>query len=274
MMLHRVYQPSDQEPGIHPVFTPSDGLKWLRLDVGTLYANSPDLTIVHAEEETAIVILTGTVAVEAATQSWRHLGERDTVFEAPATTVYLPAGVSVRVTAESERAELAICRAPAKSGLATGAVIRPHEVEVVQRGQNLWQREVRNILTADVGPNTTSLVLGETINEPGQWSGYPPHKHDTDQAGLENVFEEVYYYRTDPEDGFGVQLHYAADEYPDQGYVVRNRDSFAIPRGYHPVVAQGGYRLYYLWFMAGPSGRRPVPFEDPRYRWVNHQSGK
>jgi 5-deoxy-glucuronate isomerase len=244
-------------------------LQWLRFDVATLSADQEGVSIVHATEETAIVILTGTVAVAAPDQDWAHLGERDSVFDAPATTVYLPAGVQVEIRAESERAELAICRAPVKSGSAAVAVIKPGDVEVVRRGQNLWQREVRNILTADVGPHATSLVLGETINEAGQWSGYPPHKHDADHADLENVFEEVYYYRTDPEDGFGVQLHYGADGYPDHGYIVRNRDSFAIPRGYHPVVAQGGYRLYYLWFMAGPSGRRPLPFEDPRYRWVN-----
>ena len=108
-------------------------------------------------------------------------------------------------------------------------------------------------------------MLGETINPPGNWSSYPPHKHDRHAPPEEVALEEVYYYRFKPEGGFGVQLIY--DDHDERAQVVRDGDVVAIPSGYHPVVAAPGYSLYYLWVMAG-EGRELAPFFDPRHVWV------
>ena len=268
-MLHRTYRPDAGTTGIQQVFAEGDPLCWLRFDVATLTDTASPLVVQDEAYETAVVILSGVVSVTVGDRTTPHVGGRGNVFEGPPATVYLPTGMSAELAAQSPRVELALCRAKAARANAEAAIIQPQDVQVLERGQKLWHRQIRNILTADVGPQAAALVLGETINDPGQWSGYPPHKHDTANPPHENIFEELYYYRTEPADGWAVQLHYGAPGFPEQGYLVRDRDSFAIPRGYHPVVAQGGYRVYYLWFMAGPSGRRPAPYEDPHSRWVN-----
>jgi 5-deoxy-glucuronate isomerase len=125
---------------------------------------------------------------------------------------------------------------------------------------------VRTIL----GPEHTAgrLLLGETINPPGNWSFYPPHKHDTQAPPREVKLEEVYYFHIDPPEGFGVQIRYGGGE---ECFTVRRGDTAAIKAGYHPVVAAPGYRLYYLWVMAG-EGRQMIPHLDPRYAWV--QTGR
>lgn len=268
-MLYYPYQPEWEEPGVHRVLPADQELVWLTLDLATVTPAGGMVDLGSPTLETAAVILSGILLLATPDGDWVRVGKRFSVFSGAGATVYIPAGQNAPVKADSDRVEIALCRGPARGRRQAVTVIPPGEVEVIRRGQGLWQREVRNILTDHVGPEIGSLVVGETINDPGQWSGYPPHKHDTDRGEDENVFEEVYYYRTDPDDGFGVQIHYGGRGQKDQGYLVRDRDSFAIPSGYHPVVAQGGYRLYYLWFMAGEHGRRPRPYEDPRYRWVN-----
>lgn len=267
-MLHRPYDRKWDAPGVHAVLGEGESLQWLRLDLANLVAGAPPVTVGHPTDEMAIVVLTGVLSLSIGDQHWEAVGGRQSVFDGPGWTIYLPSGTSAVVEAKSPRVELALGRAPGGGQYHSPDVVGPGQVEVLSRGQDHWKRQVRNILTLDRGPQVNALVLGETIHAAGEWSGYPPHKHDAKRPG-ETVFEEVYYYRLDPEDGFAIQAHYGAPGFPDQGYLVHNRDSFAIPRGYHPVVAQGGYRLYYLWFMAGPSGRRLEPYEDPRYRWVN-----
>ena len=112
-------------------------------------------------------------------------------------------------------------------------------------------------------------MLGETINPPGNWSSYPPHKHDRHAPPEEVALEEVYYYRFKPDGGFGVQLIY--DDRDERALIVRDGDVVAIPSGYHPVVAAPGYTLYYLWVMAG-EGRQLAPFFDARHAWVQEQA--
>jgi 5-deoxy-glucuronate isomerase len=118
------------------------------------------------------------------------------------------------------------------------------------------------------------LIVGETLNPPGNWSSSPPHKHDRHDPPHESNFEEVYLYRLEPRQGFGLQRVYDPDSSNgtavDHTYAVKHDDVVALPRGYHPVVAAPGYRLYYLWVLAG-DGRDPVWFEDPDHAWIHDQ---
>jgi 5-deoxy-glucuronate isomerase len=109
------------------------------------------------------------------------------------------------------------------------------------------------------------LLLGETINPPGAWSSYPPHKHDHEAPPEEVRLEEVYLFKVDPAGGFGVQVHYEAGV--EEAVVVRDDDVAVIRSGYHPVVGAPGYSLYYLWIMAG-DGRQMIPHFDPAHAWV------
>ena len=120
------------------------------------------------------------------------------------------------------------------------------------------------------------LLVGETFNAAGQWSSFPPHKHDGGDG--EPALEEVYYYRFDRPDGFGFQgLYEHADPERDgseRAVFLRHGAVVGIPRGYHPVCAAPGYRLYYLWALSTAAGtpRGLALYEDPAHRWL-HDAG-
>jgi 5-deoxy-glucuronate isomerase len=124
---------------------------------------------------------------------------------------------------------------------------------------------VRNIL-----PETEpaeSLLVVEVITPGGHWSSYPPHKHDTAEAGEETALEETYYHRLDPPQGFAFQRVYTDDRALDETVCVEDGDVVMVPRGYHPVGAPHGYDLYYLNVMAGPS-RHWIFRNDPAHDWI------
>ncbi len=143
--------------------------------------------------------------------------------------------------------------------------VAPADVVVHERGAPGWQRQVHDIAADNVRAH--ALIVGETFNEPGQWSSFPPHKHDGEDG--EPALEEVYYYRFDRPDGFGFQgLYEAGDE---RAVFLRHGAIVGIPRGYHPVCAAPGYRLYYLWALVG-NPRQLAMHEDPAHRWL-HERG-
>jgi 5-deoxy-glucuronate isomerase len=172
------------------------------------------------------------------------------------------------MAAVSLTARVAIASAPLGDEPATPPrIIRPADQDIAERGEGNWGRTVRTIL----GPQHAAgrLLVGETINPAGNWSSYPPHKHDTHEPPREVKLEEVYYFDFDPPEGFGVQIRY--DGSSEECFTVRRGDAAAIKAGYHPVVAAPGYQLYYLWLMAG-EGRQMIPYLDPRHAWV--QTGR
>jgi 5-deoxy-glucuronate isomerase len=216
-------------------------------------------------DETAVVVLAGTVEVAAGSRQLGRVGWRRDVFEAPGEAIYAPPGVTLRLTAAEGPASLAVVSTPVDgaSAPAEARIITPADQRIADVGEDNWQRTVRTIL----GPEHAAgrLLLGETINPPGNWSSYPPHKHDTHEPPREARLEEVYLFKVDPPGGFGVQLRYGPDG--ESARRVRDGDAVAIRSGYHPVVAAAGYRLYYLWAMAG-QGRQMIPYLDPAYAWV------
>ena len=216
-------------------------------------------------EETAVVILAGVVEVAAGSRPLGRAGGRRDVFEAPGDAIYAPPGVTVSVTAADGPASLAVVSAPVDGAAAPAQarIITAAGQRIADVGKNNWQRTVRTIL----GPEHQAgrLLLGETINPPGNWSSYPPHKHDTHEPPREVKLEEVYLFKVHPAGGFGVQLRYGPEG--ESCCTVRDGDAVAIRSGYHPVVAAAGYRLYYLWAMAG-EGREMIPYLDPAYAWV------
>ncbi|MCU4186888.1 5-deoxy-glucuronate isomerase [Acidiferrimicrobium sp. IK] len=217
-----------------------------------------------SEQETAVVILSGEVDVEFEGKDAVPAGGRKSVFEAPGHTVYAPPGCPLRLTARGP-AELAVASAAVGDGTAGSArVIGPEDQRIAEVGQSNWSRSVRTIL----GPEHSAgrLLLGETINPPGNWSSYPAHKHDRQAPPEEVRLEEVYLFKVDPAGGFGVQLRYD-DAGTEEAFFVRNDDAAAIRSGYHPVVAAPGYSLYYLWVMAG-DGREMIPHFDPHHAWL------
>jgi 5-deoxy-glucuronate isomerase len=213
--------------------------------------------------EMCAVVLSGAVGVTIGETEVGTATRDGDVFESAGDAVYVPPTEPLELVARRD-AVVAVAAAPLADRRAGPArLIAPSEQEIRIAGTGNWSRSIRTIL----GPNDAAgrLVLGETINPPGNWSSYPPHKHDRHAPPEEVALEEVYYYRFKPEGGFGVQLIY--DDRDERAQIVRDGDVIAIPSGYHPVVAAPGYSLYYLWVMAG-EGRELAPFFDPRHAWV------
>jgi 5-deoxy-glucuronate isomerase len=232
------------------------GLALSDLDTGQSFESPGDL-------ETVVVVLGGVVDVEANGESLGSAGGRSSVFEGPGHAVYAPPGTVLRLKATTP-AQLAIATAPAGQGAPLKArIIGPGDQRLADVGKGNWSRSVRTIL----GPEHAAgrLLLGETINPPGNWSSYPPHKHDREAPPEEVRLEEVYFFKVDPPEGFGVQVRY--DDAGTEAFTVRDGDSAVIRSGYHPLVAAPGYSLYYLWVMAG-DGRQMIPHFDPAYAWV------
>jgi 5-deoxy-glucuronate isomerase len=232
----------------------------VQLDLPTLAAGTRATFRAPDHEEAALVLLQGDV-------NWNgtHAARSD-VFDALASAVYLPPGTSVEVVAHAAT-ELALattvdCMLDAVSG-SEPVCIGPDDVVAQARGQSGWKREVHDVIAA--GVPAQRLLVGETFNEPGQWSSFPPHKHDGGDG--EPALEEVYYYRFDRPDGFGFQGLYEADG-TERAEFLRHGAVVGIPRGYHPVCAAPGYRLYYLWALVGEE-RQLAMHEDPAHRWLH-----
>lgn len=243
----------------------SNLLEYLAFGKVTLYSNDT-YEAETGDFETTLVILTGTVSVSSEGKSFDHLGGRKTVFEGKATAVYVPCQSSYQITAESD-AEVAVCKIKAEEKYEP-FVVTPNDIVVNERGKETWKRVVHDIIVDNEVGKVQRTVIGETFNEPGNWSSYPPHKHDGEFAPEEPNLEEIYYYQMNPNNGFGVQFLYTKDGEHDEAYPIRQGDSFAIDKGYHPVGGAGGYQVYYLWFMAGPSGRKLNPYDDPEHKWL------
>ncbi|RMH21429.1 MAG: 5-deoxy-glucuronate isomerase [Acidobacteria bacterium] len=248
--------------GLHPIQLRGEGgareLSSWRLCLGA----GEEARFVRPDEEAVLVVQEG--AAELAAGDLEARVERRGVFSQRATALYLPPGLELRVRAGAPF-EAILVATPAAPG--SGPVlIRPPQVRVASRGKGPWQREVHDVLVAD--PHPRRLLVGETRNPPGHWSSFPPHKHDG--ADGEPRLEEVYHYRIEPPQGFAQQLLYAAGG-ESASHTVRDRDAVLLPYGYHPVAAAPGYRLYYLWALAGDE-RRLALYEDPDHRWL-HDAG-
>ena len=140
-----------------------------------------------------------------------------------------------------------------------------------QAGRDNWQRTVYSALAEDVPAQR--LLAGETLNPPGNWSSFPPHKHDRSNPPGEALLEEIYFFRIKPAQGFGLMWTYTAAGDPDgfsTAFVVEDGDTVLLPKGYHPVVAAPGYELHYTWVLAGEERRYGAWADDPRHAWVKN----
>ena len=133
------------------------------------------------------------------------------------------------------------------------------------RGKGSNKRFIRNILPED--KEAESLLVVEVITPSGNWSSYPPHKHDTDNLPFESQLEETYYHRINPEQGYVVQRVYNDNKTLDENISAKDRSVVLVPEGYHPVGVPHGYESYYLNVMAGP--KRIWKFHnDPDHEWI------
>ena len=233
-------------------------------------------TFTTGNHEMAIVLLSGRIRVESDRGRWSHIGERDSVFHGLPFALYLPRHTSLTVNAETA-CEYAVALAPTDQDHQP-RLVTPGDIEIEIRGGDQATRQINNIIPP--GFPCHRLVVVEVYTPGGNWSSYPPHKHDihkTDQKGnvLEADLEEVYFYKLDRPEGFAFQRIYTNSESPlhragfpiDAVLLARNNDVVLVPEGYHPVSSPPGYTTYYLNVLAG-SAQSLANSEDPSYSWV------
>jgi len=229
------------------------------------------------------------------------LAGRASVFAGPTDVAFVPAGSSLTLTATTATTRIAVCAARVDTIPSAQRFrhVAAAEVPVELRGAGIASREVRNfgvpaVLEAD------AIIACEVITPAGNWSSYPPHKHDEERPGVETELEEIYYFETQRErsepvgseagqsaeggperersepggsdvEGMGYVRVYGTDERPiDVLAEVRTGDVVLVPHGWHgPAMAAPGYDLYYLNVMAGPGPTRAwLICDDPSHGWV------
>ncbi|MFC3282717.1 5-deoxy-glucuronate isomerase [Litchfieldella rifensis] len=219
------------------------------------------------DREHCLVLLAGRATVASGDNRWEDIGERMDIFEkVPPYAIYLPNDASFRIEATTDM-ELAVCSAPGK-GSYPARLIAPEQVKRSTRGTGSNTRHIQDILP-DSEP-ADSLLVVEVYTPAGNWSSYPPHKHDVDNLPEESILEETYYHRLNPSQGFAFQRVYTDDRSLDETMAVENGCCVMVPRGYHPAGVPHGYELYYLNVMAGP--KREWKFQnDPDHEWIVKQ---
>ena len=218
---------------------------------------------------------TASVTVERAggqRQTFAKAGGRADVFSGPPVMIYVPPQSRYEIAAESQGVDIGIFSAPSTSTGAAPALLAGAAVTENHVGRDNWQRTVYSAL--DQNTRAERLLAGETLNPPGNWSSYPPHKHDRSRPPQEAVLEEVYFFRIKPAQGYGFIWTYTAPDDPEgfsTVFVVEDGDTVLLPKGYHPVVAAPGYALHYTWVLAGEERRYGAWADDPRHAWVKNQ---
>jgi 5-deoxy-glucuronate isomerase len=225
---------------------------------------SERLSLATGAREHCVVFVSGRGKAEAAGTAFGGLGERMDPFSGKPSALYVPAGSSWQIVAETDL-ELAVCSAPGVAGSRPARVIGPDSHGIMTRGKGSNIRYVTDIINEN--DPADSLLVVEVITPAGNASSYPPHKHDRDAFPAETRLEEVYYHRLNPPQGFGFQRIYTDDRSLDVTMTIENGDVTLVPRGYHPCAALHGYDLYYLNVMAGP--KRLWRFHnDPAHEWM------
>ena len=201
------------------------------------------------------------------------LAGRSGVFAGVADWFYAPVGAKFSLSADT--GEVAVCTAvankqfPAHHGLANTVPVEP-------RGASFATRQVNNIATPDSFQGADRIIICEVLTPGGNWSSWPPHRHDG-IAGCPNMNEEIYYFRIGKQlsdhgnpEGHGYFHAYTVDKTVDDTVTLSDGDVYILPAGYHgPSIAAPEYPMYFLNVLAGPAQDRTMAFcDDPSHHWI------
>jgi len=241
---------------------PRDKAKWewmsffvRRLRPHDSYSASP------SHEEAAFVLLGGSCRADWGSGA-KTIGHRKNVFDGLPYALYLPSGRGVKFTAKTN-CEIAECRVPSDAKREPRLIV-PKDVVTSLRGGGNVSRQIVDIMTPAFPAD--KLMVIEVYTPGGNWSSYPPHKHDVHNPPTEVDLDEIYYYRIQQPGGFAFQHLYSGNG-NQQTVMAHDGDTVLVRSGYHPVVAGPGYDIYYLNFLAG-SARALTVTEDPSHVWI------
>jgi len=224
------------------------------------------LPIETGPDEAVVLPLAGSATVRCEGQEF-DLAGRASVFAGPTDFAYVPRDCTAEIASEPG-GKFAVALARARRRLAPRYGPQAG-VPVELRGAGSCSRLVRNFCMPATFP-ADRLIACEVITPAGNWSSYPPHKHDQERPG-ESVLEEIYYFEIRGEAGIGFQRVYGTPDRPtDLLAEVRTDDVVLVPHGWHgPSMAAPGYDMYYLNVMAGPGAERAwLACDDPAHAWV------
>jgi 5-deoxy-glucuronate isomerase len=237
------------------------GWEWMSFVVRRLVP-SETLSLHTQGEEMALVFLSGRCVAD-----WGEgkvaIGGRKTVFDGLPYALYLPSGNSVTLKAETI-CEIAECRVPSTASLQP-RLISPRDISSNLRGGENASRQIVDVMPPEF--TADKLVVVEVYTPGGNWSSYPPHKHEVHNPPIEADLDEIYYYRMKDAHAFAFQNLYSSDRSRSSVLKVHDGDAVLVRDGYHPVVAGPGYDVYYLNFLAGTS-RSMMVTEDPEHVWL------
>jgi 5-deoxy-glucuronate isomerase len=213
--------------------------------------------------ETSVVPATGMVELTADGKKLGTIGKRTTdVWDGEPEGSYIPIDTDCTITCLSESTECFIAGGIYEKKLEPFLVLQK-ELDVVQYGSDdtKTHRKIKHILGAKQHEQVGRLLVNElyTVGA-GGWSGFPPHKHDTDNIPTETRHDEVYNYRFKPGHGFGVQVMQYEDDKEGFGYQLFDGSTIGINKGYHPCVVAPGYEMYYFTILVGLSQRSLIQY--------------
>ena len=219
--------------------------------------------------ETCVVPATGTIDVQIGDWSADGVGGRgEDVWDGEPNAVYVPVGAAAEMTAVTD-CEVFIAGA-AFDEVYAPFVVRAGDIDPVQYGSDdtKTHRKIKHLLGQNPPGKVGRLLVSElyTVGA-GGWSGFPPHKHDTDRLPDESHHDEVYNFRFRPGHGFGMQLLQREEGEVGEAYHIVDGSTLQIDKGYHPCVAAPGYEMYYFTILAGASQRSLVQFFQPTHAY-------
>ena len=257
------------ESGVMLSFTPEEagwetlGFTARRLAPGDVWKGTTG-----DDHEAILVVLGGKLTIDWG-EGPHALGKRENVFSGYPYSAYLPCGLSFEVRAET-LVEFAETRVRSKKQLKP-RIITPAEVGTEVRGAGNATRQILRILRPEA--EADKLMANEVFTPDGNWSSYPPHKHDTLNLPVECDLDEIYYFRVDHPDGFAFLRVYDSAGKQDSTALVRDGDLGVLRSGYHLVAAPPGYGVYYLAVLAG-AARNLAASTDPSYDHLKSASPK
>lgn len=262
-MSHRHLVKSDYSQQTILDITP-DSAKWdyLSFRVMQLSANQ-DYTFSTENTEIALVPLQGSGKIQVDEHIF-EISRKDVFSELP-HVLYVPPGQTITIQTDSHF-EFAFGGAPAE-GKYPIRLFKPSEIKQEVRGGGAATRQVNHILAHPLPAER--LILFEVYVPGGAWSGYPPHCHD--RYGGSPYLEETYYFRFQPEHGFGFHRNYRVDEDFDEVFTVKQADTVLVTKGFHSTTAAPGSNIYFLNYLAGElldDKRGTPPYDDPQFAYL------
>ena len=235
----------------------------IRLNDGQTYSGAT------GEHEHVSVILGGRATFRTSAGDFERIGRRPDVFSGMPYAVYLPRRTDFQIEALTDGLEIASCWVATDQDH-PARLVTPADSAIEIRGGGNATRQINSIIPP--GFDCQRIVCVEVYTPPGNWSSYPPHKHDVHRVDadgrlIEADLEEIYFYKIDRPQGYAYQRVYTDDRRIDALMMAGNHDAVLVPEGYHPVVSAHGYTTYYLNFLAG-SAQSLANSDDPAYAWI------